>query len=97
MKSDLANMFADRLAGFAVDFTLNMMADCPAMYTSFDRVSNTLGDSISSFSDDQMEDYLIDFCQSVRTAIGRRKVVVNNITIDGEGFQSASYFIETEE
>lgn len=95
MNTDLANKFADRMAEFAVDFTLDMMADCPSEYAQFNWASDALTDSITSFSDVHLEDYLNDFCEAVRTAIKQRQVKVKDITIDGEGFQTATYFIET--
>ena len=95
MYTDLINQFADRFAEGAVEFSIDMMADCPSDYTTFKDASATLQDSIVSACDVHLEDYLNEFFEAVRTAVKQRQVRVKDITVDGEGFQTATYFIET--
>lgn len=95
MYTDLVNQFANRFAEGAVEFSMGMMADCPSDYTTFKDASATLQDSITDVCDTHLEDYLNEFCEAVRAAIKQRQVRVKDITIDGEGFQTATYFIET--
>ena len=94
MYHDLVNKFADRFAEGAVEFTMDMMAESGSEYASFAEASVTLQESVDSFSV-HLEDYLNDFCEAVRAAVKQRQVKVKDITVDGEGFQSATYFIET--
>ena len=95
MYTDLINQFADRFAEGAVEFSLDMMSDCASEYTTFKEASDTLEDSIASASEVHLEDYLNEFCEAVRAAVKQRQVRVKDITVDGEGFQTATYFIET--
>ena len=95
MYTDLVNQFANRFAEGAVEFSMDMMADCPSDYTTFKDASATLQDSITGACDTHLEDYLNEFCEAVRAAIKQRQVRVKDITIDVEGFQTATYFIET--
>lgn len=91
---DLANRFADVFSENAAEFSMSMMNDCPSEYTSFEEVSNTMEDSIASFSDAHLEEYLKEFNDLVRTLIAKKKVKVHRVVLSEEGFYEADYTIQ---
>lgn len=93
MFNDVAEKFVDNFCESAVEFTTDMMKDCPEDYANFKDVNRTFSTSIESFSEACLDDYLNDLCNTIRERLKQKKVVVNAVTTDEVGFKYASYNI----
>lgn len=94
MFNDLASQFTYRFCELAVEFTGDMMSDMPNEYSSFKDAKGCLEDSIIQFSEATLEDYLEDFCATVREMVAKRKIQVSEITFDSEGYKCCKYSIK---
>ncbi len=94
MFNHLVRQFADEFCSSAVEFTQDMMSDCPEEYGTFVQAKNCLEHSIESAEESMLEDYLAEFCDNVRKAVKKRKVNVIDCTFDENGFKDSKYVIE---
>ena len=94
MYNELAKEFAYKFCNDAVEGTKEMMGDMPEDYRDYKSAKAVIEASIESFSESCLEDYLYDFCETVRKEVAKQRVVVNSISFDDEGFRSALQTIE---
>lgn len=97
MYKELANDFVNKFCNDAVDYTKDMMDDEPQEYSTYEHAKKCIENSIDSFSEGCLDDYLSDFCDMVRKEVAKRKVVVKAVTFDDEGFRGAIQTIEVKE
>lgn len=94
MYTELAKEFAYKFCNDAVEGTKDMMGDMPEDYRDYKSAKAVIEASIESFSESCLDDYLNDFCNTVRIEVAKQRVVVNSIAFDDEGFRSALQTIE---
>lgn len=94
MYYELAKEFAYKFCEDALDFTKDMMLDQPNEYSTYKDAKACIVNSLESFSEACLDDYLDDFCKTVREEIAKRKVTVNSISFDDTGFRSALQTVE---
>lgn len=94
MYNELVSEFVYKFCNDAVESTRDMMCDMPGDHRDYKGTKAVIETSIESFSDSCLDDYLNDFCDMVRKEVAKRRVVVNAITFDDEGFRNALQTIE---
>lgn len=85
-----AQFVADQVEGH-----IDMMADCPSLYTSFQDVKFALSsNSVTETTCQYLDDLLAEFRTALFDAVKSRQVTVKSVTITSDGFTDADVEVE---
>lgn len=92
----LVNQFAEHFVENTVEMAQDMMSDCPEDYASFKDVDNCLNNNLIAFADDNLDEYLKEFCEKVRERVKAAKIKVHVVQFNQDGFVNMDYEIKLE-
>lgn len=91
---EAVEIFVNNFCETALDFSKDMMADMPDEYKTFNEVSSVLENSIQSFTESCLEDYLDQFTNEVREALRSKMVNVISVSFNEEGYEDSVEIIK---